>query len=121
MPDGRFVTYLWGPPGALSRELWAYDRETGTERRLMEPPADSATEAGISREEALRRERLRQLTTGVTGYAWSRTGDTLMAVVRGEVFVRLGHDGDWRPAGGGPGCIGLQLSRDGAACLRARR
>ena len=112
-PDGRLITYLYSSDGSLTRDLWAYDRASGREWRLLEPPGGDAEES-ISREEALRRERQRQMTSGVTGYAWSDEGDILLVQVRGEVLVRRGLEGEWRQVGGGPGCIDPQLSRDGA-------
>lgn len=111
-PDGRLVTYLYSSEGTLTRELWALDLENGREWRLLEPPA-ADTDATVSREEALRRERQRQYGKGVTGYAWSETGDTLLVQTGTEVLVRHGMDGAFREVAGGLPCLDPRLSRDG--------
>ena len=111
-PDGRYVTYLYSSEGTLTRALWAYDRQTGREFRLLEPPGGGDSDATVSREEALRRERQRQLASGVTSYAWSEEGDTLLVPLRGEIWVQQGVDGEPRRVAEG-GCIDPQLTRDG--------
>jgi dipeptidyl-peptidase-4 len=111
-PNGRLVTYLYSSAGTLTRELWAYERATGREWRLIEPPAESADEASLSREEQLRRERQRQLATGITGYAWSERGETLLVRAGGDVLVRRGLDAPWRRIDDG-GWVDPQLNRDG--------
>lgn len=109
--DGRIITYLFSSAGTLSRELWAYDRDSGREWRLLDPPGGDGER--LTREEELRRERQRQLASGVTAYAWSETGDTLLVQAGGAVLVRRGLDGDWRTVAGA-GCLDPRLSRDGA-------
>ncbi len=54
-PDGRILTYLFSPDGGLVRQLFAFDLETGQERRLITPPAASGDEETLSLEEKLRR------------------------------------------------------------------
>src|SRR3712207_2945276 len=88
--DGHYITYLYSSEGTLTRELWLYDRRTGREARLLEPPGGGDSDATVSREEALRRERQRQLASGVTSYAWSEEGETLLVPLRGDVFVKRG-------------------------------
>jgi dipeptidyl-peptidase-4 len=111
--DGRYITYLYSSDNSLTRELWAYDRTTGREFRLLEPAHGGNTDEAVSREEALRRERQRQLATGVTSYAWSESGDTLLIPMRGDVHVKNGVDGEIRQATEGGGCIDPRLSPDG--------
>lgn len=111
--DGRYVTYLYSSDNSLTRELWTYDRESGREFRLLEPAEGGNTEAAVSREEALRRERQRQLATGVTTYAWSEAGDTLLIPLRGDVYIKHGVDGELRQATTGGGCIDPRLNPDG--------
>lgn len=111
-PDSRTVTYLYSSAGTLTRELWAYDRQTRREFRLLEPVGGGDSDATVSREEALRRERQRQLASGVTSYAWSEEGDTLLVPLRGEVWVKRGVAGEPRRVAAG-GCIDPQLTRDG--------
>lgn len=112
-PDSRWVTYLYSSAGTLNLELWGYHRETGREMRLLEP-AGELDERRLSREEQLRRERQRQLATGVTGYAWSEEGDTLLVQAGGKVLVRRGTAGEWREVCAGIPVIDPQLNRDGS-------
>lgn len=112
-PDGRYLAYLYSPEGTLTRELWAFDRESGREFRVIEPPEGGESDANVSREEALRRERQRQLAAGVTTYAWSERGDTLLVPMRGEIWIKQGIDGDLRRVDSTGGCIDPRLSPDG--------
>ncbi len=109
-PDGRFVTYLYSPERSLRLELWAFDPATGREWPVAGLPAAEATP--LTREEELRRERQRQFATGVSSYAWSETGNTLLVRAGGNVFVQLGLDSSPRLVGGAE-CLDPQLSRDG--------
>lgn len=111
-PDGRLVTYLYSSEGSLTRELWALDLVLGREWRMLEPPAQDTDEA-VSREEALRRERQRNYGKGVTGYAWSEQGATLLVQTGTEVLVRAGMDGDFREVSGGKPCLDPRLNTDG--------
>ena len=56
-PDDRFVTYLGGDPTTLTRQLYAFDRETGETKQVIKPAAGSGEEETVSKEEQLRRER----------------------------------------------------------------
>src|SRR5579871_5521255 len=69
-PDSRLVTFLYSEDGSLTRQLWAFDPETGERTLLVRPPGEGVTDANVSREEQLRRERQRQRGFGVTSYAW---------------------------------------------------
>lgn len=89
-PDAKTVTFLWSATGDLRRELWSLP-VAGGERSLLlgaEHVGSGATEANVSREEALRRERERLRETGITHYEWAETANVLIAPVRGEVFFR---------------------------------
>src|SRR5262249_1743176 len=101
------------PDNSLTRELWAFDRETGEEFRVIEPAGGDSDE-NVSREEELRRERQRQLASGVTAYAWSREGQTLLVPMRGDVFILAGMRGEPRQVTQGGGCIDPQLTHDGS-------
>jgi dipeptidyl-peptidase 4 len=77
-PDGSLVTFLESQPGSLVRQLTAYDPETGRRWQYVNLAGEGATEENISREEKLRRERLRRVDLGVTDYAWSKQGALLL-------------------------------------------
>src|SRR3712207_7118775 len=72
------------PRSTLFPYTTLFRSETGREFRLMEPPGGGDSDTTVSREEALRRERQRQLAFGVTSYAWSEEGDTLLVPLRGD-------------------------------------
>lgn len=110
-PDGRHLCYLYSAEGTLTRDLWVYDRETGHEFPLRAGTGGDS-DATVSREEALRRERQRQMASGVTSYAWCEQGDALLVPAGGGVYVRQGIEGGPRLVAEG-GCIDPRLSPDG--------
>src|SRR5260370_17396373 len=67
-PDAKIVTYLFSERGDLVRDLWSLDLASGRKQRFLSPPGETVTEENISREEELRRERLRLRETGITDY-----------------------------------------------------
>jgi dipeptidyl-peptidase 4 len=69
-PDGARVLFLrtrggTDPVGCL----WSYDVATGTERLLVDPDTLDGTDAPVPVAERIRRERAREQSTGITGYA----------------------------------------------------
>jgi len=88
-PDGKTLTFLFPPPGetGLQRVLWSHDVATGEQKVLFAPEGQGATEASVSAEEALRRERQRQLTIGVTSYDWADEASLLVTPVLGDVWL----------------------------------
>jgi dipeptidyl-peptidase-4 len=113
-PNGKLLTFLWSEEGTLQRQLYAYDPETRRRELLVRPPGEGVTDANVSREEALRRERQRERGFGVTSYAWSREGDTLLVPIRGDLYVQHGTEGPLRQVTEGMNAIDPQLSRDGS-------
>ncbi|HEU5098611.1 MAG TPA: S9 family peptidase [Roseiflexaceae bacterium] len=115
-PDDRLISYLHSPDRGLTRQLYAFDTETG-ERRLLLAPADGgATEQNISLEEQLRRERLRQRELGVTQYAWARRSSRILVPLRGDIYVQDGPDAPLRKVvdSNGVPALNPQLSPDGS-------
>jgi dipeptidyl-peptidase-4 len=115
-PDGDVLTFLWSEEGTLVRELWALDLATGERKRVFAPPEGGATEANLSPEEKLRRERMRERGLGVTSYQWAKRAQKLLVPVRGDLWIQDGVAGPPRKlvdAGDKP-AISPQLSRDGA-------
>jgi len=120
-PDGWLVTFLYSEEGTLVRELWAFDPQTGKRELLLRPPGEGVTDANVSREEALRRERQRERGFGVTSYSWSQKGDTLLVPVRAALCVQHGTDGPLRKVTDeNPPCIDPQLNREGTAVAFVR-
>jgi dipeptidyl-peptidase-4 len=86
-PDDALVTFLASPDGTLRQVLCSLDAATGQRRVLFDAAAGGVTDATVSREEALRRERLRERGLGVTAYAWADTGRRLLVPVGGKLRV----------------------------------
>ncbi len=87
-PDDRLITYLFSAEGTLVQQLYAFDVESGTRHVLVDPREGGTTEDTVSPEEALRRERMRQLGQGVTQYAWAKSGDRILLPLQGVVYVK---------------------------------
>src|ERR1700674_5644859 len=77
-PDAKFVTYLFSERGDLARDLWSLDFASGRKQRFLSPPGETVTEENISREETLRRERLRLRETGITDYIWAEQASVML-------------------------------------------
>jgi dipeptidyl-peptidase-4 len=117
-PDGRAVTFLASAKGDLARELYQVDLETGARSLVLgrDDVGGGATDANVSREEALRRERERLRETGITHYEWAEAAPVLLAPVRGELFVRR----DGRARAVAKAGLDARLSRDGETVVFAR-
>jgi dipeptidyl-peptidase 4 len=115
-PDDRLITYLRSPDFGLTNQLYAYDPQTGIETLLAAPPAAGTEESSFSPEETLRRERKRQLITGITQYAWDDLSGRILYPAAGDIYIldapgaapRRLHESHGRPA------LDPQLSPDGA-------
>ncbi len=114
-PDDRLVTFLASADGGLTRQLYALDPATGERRVLVAPPGGGTTEANLSLEEALRRERQRQRALGVTDYTWAAHGARLLIPLGGEVYVQDGSDAPLRTivAGAEGPALDARFSPDG--------
>lgn len=94
-PDDSLLTFLYSPGRTLSRQLFVLDLKTA-ERRLFFDSGKETTEENVSQEEALRRERQRQLGTGVTHYEWSRKGERILIPFPDGLYVLDGLDAPLR-------------------------
>eukprot|EP00960_Hanusia_phi_P014932 441905-Hanusia_phi.AAC.4 len=96
-PDDSVVTYLASSDGSLNRQLYAMDIATGQVRELCKPPSGTGEEDSFSLEEKLRRERARQLHTGITSYAWAEGAEgagKILVPIGNELFVQDGLNGE---------------------------
>lgn len=84
-PDDATLAWLADPDGGLVNALWACDPSDPDVRLLRD--ADEVTVGGSSPEVALRRERLRRRTTGITDFEWTRDSDRLLVPVGDEITV----------------------------------
>jgi dipeptidyl-peptidase-4 len=121
-PDDQSITFLWSPDASLTRQLYAFDLETGQQAPIVEPTPGLASERSISREEALRRERQRQVTLGVTRYSWAATAEQMVIPMSGAICIQDGIRGRLRTLveRGGPAAIDPRLSPDGRWVAFAR-
>src|SRR5712692_7022388 len=86
-PDGSYVTYLFSERGVLACDLWRLDLKTGRREKWLTPPDHGVSEATVSREEALRRERQRIQTTGITHYAWAEDANVVVLPIGDKVYL----------------------------------
>ncbi|KAG6516154.1 hypothetical protein ZIOFF_026603 [Zingiber officinale] len=70
-PDGRLISYLFGPDGTLHRKVFAFDVASRRQELVFcLPDGGGLDENNLSAEEKLRRERSRERGLGVTRYEW---------------------------------------------------
>ncbi len=91
-PDDRLLSYLYSPERTLARQLFAYDMASRTHRQFFSTD-HTTTEENISPAEALRRERQRQLVTGVTHYEWASKGRRVLVTFPDGLYIQDGLDG----------------------------
>src|SRR5438067_2781947 len=116
-PDATFVSYLFSERGDLVRDLWRLDLATGTKAQWLSPPGEAVTEENISRDEVLRRERLRLRETGITDYIWAEKANVMLLPLRGELY-RWAAGKVTRAAGGG--VVDPKVARDGRRVVFVR-
>ncbi len=114
-PDDQLITYLYSPERSLTRQLYAFDPQTGQRRLLIAPPGGGLTEQTISPEEALRRERLRQREIGVTQYFWAPGHNRLLIPLADGLYAADAPGAPLRklPIAPGSPAIDPQFSPDG--------
>lgn len=88
-PNDSILTFLYSPDHTLSRQLFAIDLKTG-KRQLFLTSSHETTEENVSLAEALRRERQRQMTTGVTHYEWASKGNRVLVPFPDGIYVQDG-------------------------------
>ncbi|MGH2455589.1 MAG: DPP IV N-terminal domain-containing protein [Candidatus Limnocylindria bacterium] len=123
-PDGSALTYLHATDGSLVRSLWWHDLATGERWVIAGPPPATASEAALSHDQRLRRERTRTSELGVTEYAWADAAPqpTLVVPIPGRVFVAAGDQvsAGVRPLAGVEGASCAIGSPDGGAVAFVR-
>ena len=87
-PDGAAVLFTRSGPRSFASDLYAFDLATGKVDRLL-GAADllSGGNETLSVEEKARRERMRQVTRGISGFAPSDDGGRLLIPLSGRLFV----------------------------------
>jgi dipeptidyl-peptidase-4 len=90
-PDGKAVSYLRSESASLSRVLWrAGVVPAGEPRVVARPPGSGDTEATVSREEALRRERQRLTATGIAQVVRAERADVTVMPIGGDLYLQRG-------------------------------
>jgi dipeptidyl-peptidase-4 len=138
-PDGGMLTFLASRDGSLNKQLYALDTADLTEQLFVSPPGSGDTEENLSQvgvmslweayfendmplqEEKLRRERMRELSVGVTSYAWSGSDSAQLVLVpmQGNLFVQDKPGGELRQifdkssTGAQGGAVDPRMSRNG--------
>ncbi|MBL4849750.1 MAG: S9 family peptidase [Planctomycetes bacterium] len=115
-PSGEHLTYLFSGAGSLVQSLYAKPIAGGPAVVCVTPPGTGDTEEGLSLEEKLRRERLRERGLGVTRYGWAKRADRLCVPISGAVYVQDGVSAPLRavvPKAEQP-ALDPRLSPDGA-------
>ncbi|HYG71842.1 MAG TPA: DPP IV N-terminal domain-containing protein, partial [Actinomycetota bacterium] len=89
-PDGERIAFLRTKGGDDPVScLWVYDVASGDERCVFDPRdgADEEAEDTLTEAERARRERARELSTGVTSYATDRDVRRAVFAVSGRMFL----------------------------------
>lgn len=100
-PDGERVLFVRSVSGVDPRSpLWLY--ENGEERILADPLARVGDER-VSEAERIRRERARETSAGIVGYATDREARVVAYALGGALWiVRTDGGAPWRVRTGGP-------------------
>jgi dipeptidyl-peptidase-4 len=112
-PDDRLIAYLHSPERSLTNQLFIFDPQSA-QAQALHLQAAGTSESELTPAEALRRERQRQLTLGVTQYAWSPDGQSLLVPLNGDLYLCDPHGANQRKvfAGQGKPAIDPQFSPD---------
>ena len=86
-PDGKLVTYLFAAEGDLTQTLYAFDTENRQTRLLATPPDANMQEGQLSPEEELLRERMRQVSLGITQYIWDDKQNRILVPFQGSLYL----------------------------------
>ncbi|HEU5366955.1 MAG TPA: DPP IV N-terminal domain-containing protein, partial [Ktedonobacterales bacterium] len=114
--DDRQVMYLLAAGDDGIQQLYALDVETGATTVLVAPPGGGVKEDQLSPEEELRRQRERNLATGLTHYSRAKHSERLLIPVRGSIYVKDGAADELRLVvdnSGKPPAVTPALSPDG--------
>lgn len=113
-PSGDALTYL-APAGAgTSQVLWKAGLTGDDPQVIARPPGDGNTEANLSLEEQLRRERQRQRETGITQVVRAGNSEVVVFPLQGDLFLlRPGQPDLVALTKGGRGGVDPQLNPSG--------
>lgn len=93
-PDGKAVLFLRSGPRSRVQDLYEFDVATGQERVVLTAELIlGGGEERLTAEELARRERMRQISRGISSFQLSDDGQKLLVPLSGRLFVvdRLRH------------------------------
>jgi dipeptidyl-peptidase-4 len=114
--DDSHVTYLMAAGEQGIQSLYALDTTSGASSVLVAPPGGGVREENLSPEEELRRQRERNLATGLTRYSRAKHAERLLIPVSGNIYIKDGAQGALRlvvDTTGQPPALTPALSPDG--------
>src|ERR1700735_269596 len=115
-PDGKSVLYLRSGPRDTKLGLFEYDLDAQGERALAKPDAGPAN---LSVEEKARREHALMTLTGITDFALSHDGKTVL-VSQADELSTISLPGSEVHKVAGSGWIAPRLAPDGTAIAAVR-
>ncbi len=119
-PDSRLLTFLASERDDLVLDLYALDLASG-ERRILARHPGLGSEADLTPDEILRRERQRVRETGITCYSWAGNADRILIPLEGRLYVTSGQGEPLREvAAGGPPIADAALTPDGERVVFVR-
>ena len=87
-PDGKAVLFLRSGPRSRVQDLFEFDIATGQERVVLTAELIlGGGEERLTAEELARRERMRQISRGISGFQMSDDGQKLLVPLSGRLFV----------------------------------
>ncbi len=90
-PDSSAVSFLKSEGTSLDRVLWRLDVRGGKPATVIaKPPGAGNTDANVSPEEALRRERMRQVDTGITTVVHAKNVDVAVIPLNSNLYLQRG-------------------------------
>ena len=88
--SGKHVLFLRSESGRDAvNSLWAYDVTARIETKIADPRVLLAVDGEIPEAERARRERMRETTSGITGYSSDTNGEKIIFALSGKLFA--GH------------------------------
>ncbi len=114
-PDDNWITYLYSPENSLTRQLYCFNPQEGVHSLLVAAGDKGRQEEDVTPEQALRRERQRQLELGITSYVWATVGERLLLPMPDGLYIKDGIGGEYQLliSSGGSSFIDPQFSPDG--------
>ena len=86
-PDGSAVVFLRSGPRDTKQSLYEMDVASGAERLVLAPELLDAAPEHLTAEERARRERMRITANGLTAFALSKDGKTLVVTLSGKLYA----------------------------------